>query len=56
MDQVVRSFLAIFCFIFGVLASDFGDDGIFTSSTDLEKLLSTEAEVVKALKDYVKGK
>jgi len=54
MDQVVRSFLAIFCFIFGVLASDFGDDGIFTSSTDLEKLLSTEAEVVKALKDYVK--
>ena len=52
----MRSFLVIFYIIYGVLASDFGDDGIFTSSTDLEKLLSTEAEVVKALKDYVKGK
>merc|ERR1711953_859736 len=26
---------------------------MFTSSTDLERLLSTEAELVKALKDYV---
>ena len=28
-------------------------DGMFTSSTDLERLLSTEAELVRALKDYV---
>jgi hypothetical protein len=30
------------------------DDGMFTSSVDLERLLSTEAELVKSLKDYVK--
>lgn len=28
-------------------------DGMFTSSADLERLLSTEAELVRALKDYV---
>ena len=31
-----------------------GDDGLFTSSSDLESLLDTEAELVRALKDYVK--
>ena len=31
-----------------------GNDGLFTSSSDLESLLDTEAELVRALKDYVK--
>lgn len=35
-------------------ASSDGDDGLFTSSSDLESLLDTEAELVRALKDYVK--
>ena len=34
-----------------ILASE--DDGLFTSSSDLESLLTTETELVKALKDYV---
>ncbi len=33
--------------------TDVENDGMFTSSTDLERLLSTEAELVRALKDYV---
>ena len=35
-------------------ASSDWDDGLFTSSSDLESLLDTEAELVRALKDYVK--
>ena len=35
-------------------SSDDGSDGLFTSSSDLESLLDTEAELVRALKDYVK--
>lgn len=31
-----------------------GNDGLFTSSSDLESLLDTEAELVRALNDYVK--
>ena len=29
------------------------NDGMFTSTTDLERLLFTEAELVRALKNYV---
>ena len=40
--------------LFGLVsASSDGTDGLFTSSTDLERLLDTEAELVRALKDYV---
>ena len=40
--------------IFGLVsASSDGTDGLFTSSADLERLLDTEAELVRALKDYV---
>ena len=30
------------------------NEGMFTSTTDIERLLSTEAELVIALKSYVK--
>ena len=33
--------------------SSAGGDGMFTSSADLERLLGTEAELVRALKDYI---
>ena len=47
--------LVVFFGHFGlILASSDGSDGLFTSSADLERLLDTEAELVRALKDYVK--
>lgn len=36
------------------MASTSENDGMFTSTTDLEHLLSTEAEVVNALQDYIR--
>lgn len=30
-----------------------GDDGIFTSNSDLQSLLTTEAELVKGLQHYI---
>lgn len=51
MNRIVS--LLVFLVILKLTQSATETDGMFTSSADLERLLSTEAELVRALKDYV---
>jgi len=57
MNQKLEAVLVISIYISSlnglIAASGIGDDGMFTSTIDLKRLVSTEAEIVKALKDYV---
>lgn len=44
---------SVFFVILQEICANSENDGMFTSSADLERLLSNEADLVKALKDYV---
>ena len=50
MNPWIIAITSIFCFN---LVKSIESEGMFTSSTDLERLLSTEAELVRALKNYL---
>ena len=50
---IAIAFTTIFLTINSSKAQITENDGMFTSTTDLERLLFTEAELVRALKNYV---